>query len=802
MLGKSVGPYQILEKLGAGGMGEVFLGHDPRLERRVALKCLTAPATVSGDSHARVLREARAVARLTHPHIAGVYDVIEQDDRTFIVMEYVEGISLAAHLAGGPLPAEDVRRIGRQLASALAAAHAQGVIHRDLKPANIQVMRDGSIKVLDFGVAKLTPARTAMVDTTLEGAAERSFGGNPGTPLYMSPEQLSNAPLDARSDIYSAGVILFLMATGRRPFLEGSAVGLALAMASDTPPRAHTLNPLVPLDLSAAIAKTLQRDPAQRFQSARDLQSALTLAESGTSTRGFESGEIKTASRPAPVWARRWPLAAAAAVLLLIGVSIKPLLNRLSPVAPPPVAVEPGIAVLPLANLSGDPEQEYVADGMTEAVIAELGRVKSLRVLSRRSVMRYKSTVTPVPQIAKELGVGAVITGSVVRTGNQVHVTVALVQPSPERYLWSATYDRNVGDLLTLSSEVARTAVRNMATAVTPQEQEVLARARHVNADAQQAYLMGRYFWNKRTKGDNDRAIQEFKRAIAIDPQTALAYAGLADCFVIAWDNGYVAPEEAYREAKANATRALEIDEGIAEAHASLGAVYSFGLFWSPAEQEFRRALALNPGYATAYQWYALNLSTLGRHTEAVAEARRALELDPLSPLQNVFLGQRLYYAGDYPAAVVQLTRALDLDPNFSFGHDVLGRVYVEQREFAAAVREFERAFKLEPDNFRGELGYGYAVKGDKAAATRLLQEMLAASRVRYVEPKQIAYVYMGLGDRDRALEWLTKAYLASEGVVKDFAIDPRLSPVGGDPRFLALLRKGGLTFNPGRART
>jgi len=439
---------------------------------------------------------------------------------------------------------------------------------------------------------------------------------------------------------------------------------------------------------------------------------------------------------------------------------------------------------------------------MTEAVIAELGRVKSLRVLSRRSVMRYKSTVTPVPQIAKELGVGAVITGSVVRTGNQVHVTVALVQPSPERYLWSATYDRNVGDLLTLSSEVARTAVRNMATAVTPQEQEVLARARHVNADAQQAYLMGRYFWNKRTKGDNDRAIQEFKRAIAIDPQTALAYAGLADCFVIAWDNGYVAPEEAYREAKANATRALEIDEGIAEAHASLGAVYSFGLFWSPAEQEFRRALALNPGYATAYQWYALNLSTLGRHTEAVAEARRALELDPLSPLQNVFLGQRLYYAGDYPAAVVQLTRALDLDPNFSFGHDVLGRVYVEQREFAAAVREFERAFKLEPDNFRGELGYGYAVKGDKAAATRLLQEMLAASRVRYVEPKQIAYVYMGLGDRDRALEWLMKAYQASEGVVKDFAIDPRLSPVGGDPRFLALLRKGGLTFNPGRART
>ena len=271
---------------------------------------------------------------------------------------------------------------------------------------------------------------------------------------------------------------------------------------------------------------------------------------------------------------------------------------------------------------------------------------------------------------------------------------------------------------------------------------------------------------------------------------------------MIAWDNGYVPPEEAYREAKANATKALEIDEGIAEAHASLGAVYSFGLLWGPAEREFRRALELNPGYATAHQWYALNLSTLGRHAEAVAEARRALDLDPLSPLQNVFLGQRLYYAGDYAGAVVQLKRALDLDPGFSFGHDVLGRVYVEQREFAAAVQEFERAFKLEPDNFRGELGYGYAMKGDTAAATRVLEELLAASRLHYVEPKQIAYVYVGLGDRDRAIEWLTKAYQASEGVVKDFAIDPRLGPIGADPRFVALLRKGGLTFNPGRSRT
>jgi len=794
-------------------MGEVFLGHDSRLDRRVALKRLTAGQSDTPDGRARILREARAVARLTHANIAAVYDVLEEGDRTYIVMEYVEGISLAAHVAGGPRPSREIREVGRQLASALAAAHAQGVIHRDLKPANIQVMRDGSIKVLDFGVAKLVaPIPTGIETTSAEPAVDKTIAGNPGTPVYMAPEQLMSRPIDARSDIYSAGVILYLMATGRRPYEETTAVNLALAMNAGPPPPARSLNPLIPLELSEVIAKALERDPAKRFQTARELDAALAGMESTKrpAELGFAAPDATTELvRSRPPRSMRWLwLMAAAAILLAVGVAERSaVLSKLGlggASAPSTKTIaEAGIAVLPFANLSADPNQEYIAEGLTEAVITELGRVRSLRVISRRSMMRYKQTTAPVPQIAKELGVGAVMTGSVSRTGDQVHLTVALVQPSPERQLWSDTYDRSVGDMVTLSGEVAQAAVRQLQAAVTPQERAQLAKPRPVNAAAQQAYLLGRYYWNRRTRSDIERAIAEFLRAIAIDPSAALAYAGLADCYVIAWDNGYVSPADAYREAKSNATKALQLDDQIAEAHASLGAVYSFGLFWSPAEQEFRRALELNPGYATAHQWYALNLSTLGRHAEAVAEARRALELDPLSPIQNLFFGQRLYYAGDYGAATVQVKKALALEPDFTFAHAVLGRIYVQQHAYAAALEEMQQAARGDDEQaFLGDLGYVYAVNGDRKAAERVLAQLQDLSKQRFVEPQAIADVYLGLGDFDGAVTWFEKAYQVSEGVIKDLAIDPRLTPISQNPRFVDLLKKSGLTFNPGRAQS
>jgi TolB-like protein/Flp pilus assembly protein TadD len=622
----------------------------------------------------------------------------------------------------------------------------------------------------------------------------------------MAPEQLLSRPIDARCDIYSAGVIVFLMATGRRPYEETTAVGLALAMNAGPAPSAHSINPLVPVDLSDAIAKALECDPARRYQSARELDAALAATE-GTKTPVAVSPDATTRLFPAiGSKSRRWIWPVAAAALLTFGVVARPRLLSWLGLGSAPATIankiaESGIAVLPLANLSGDPNQEYVADGMTEAIIAELGRVRSLRVISRQSVMRYKKTTTGVPQIADELGVTAVITGSVARSGDQLHVTVALVQPSPERQLWSETYDRSVAEMLTLSSEVAQAAARQVQATVTPEEQAQLARARPVNAASYQAYLLGRYFWNKRTKLDIDRAIVEFTRAIALDPNSALAYAGMADCYLIAWDNGYLSPQEAYREGKANASKAIRLDDTIAEAHSSLAAIYYFSALWGPSEQEFRRALALNPGYATAHQWLALTLSTLGRHAEAIAESRRALDLDPISAVRNAQLGQRLYFAGDYPAAVAQLKKAIQLDPALLFAHDLLGRTYVEQKQYAAAVAEFEEASRLEgKPNY--DLAYGHAVAGNRSAATTILNQLLDEVKRGEAYPNFVAMVYVGLGQYDDAIEWYTKAYQQDEGVVRDLAIDPRLTPISRDPRFIALLQKSGLTFSPGRPRS
>ena len=772
-------------------MGEVYLGHDPRLERRVALKCLIASGATRDEDQARILREARAAARLNHPNIAAVYDVLQQDDRTFIVMEYVEGESLATRMSRERIPIDQVRAIGRQLASALGAAHAQGVIHRDLKPANIHVAPDGTVKVLDFGVAKIEHTAGSRVEHTVSAQ-------NPGTPVYMSPEQLFGQPLDPRSDVYSAGVILYQLATGLRPFDELNPVPLALAMQSRDPKPPHLVSPDVPRDLSDITMKMLARDPADRFQSIREVEALLTTTVDASTLLSHPLLRPRVKRRTAV-----WLGVAAAAVLLALAALATLGRSFFRPPAPEPApapsAVD-SIAVLPLENLSADPNQEYLADGMTESIITELGRVRSLRVISRQSMMQFKHTRATVPQIAAQLGVHSVMTGSVMRDGDRLRVTVALMDPAPEHQLWAETYERQVGDVLTLSNEVAQTAVKSVRVMTTPAEVANFAQERLMKPEAQQEYLLGRYFWNRRSKADNDQAMQHFQRAIAVDPNAALAYAGLADCYIVAWDEGYAPPEDAYREAKADAQRAIALDDNVAEAHAALGAVYNFAILWSQSEQEYRRAISLNPGFAKAHQWYSINLGALGRHSEAVDEARRALELDPLSPVQNAFLGRQLFFAGDYAAAEQQLKKTLALAPSLTIAQTFLGRVHLEQGRKDEAIREFEEVERVLQHPVP-QLGYAYAVAGNRPAAERVIRELRDLSQRQYVHTWEIGLIYAGLGDKNAAMDWILKEYREREGVVQDLAIEPGLRLVSDDPRFLAMLRRSGLAYSPGQPK-
>jgi tetratricopeptide (TPR) repeat protein len=679
VVGRSVGPYLILEKLGAGGMGEVFLGHDPRLERRVALKCLSAVASGSAESHTRVLREARAVARLTHPHIAGIYDVLEQDGRAFIVMEYVEGISLAAHLAGGPLPPAEVRLIGRQLASALAAAHAQGVIHRDLKPANIQVMRDGSIKVLDFGVAKISPSPSTMVDTTID---DHSLGGNPGTPLYMAPEQLAGRPADVRTDLYSAGVILFQMATGRRPYLETTAVTLALAMNADPAPAARAINPLVPQELSDAIGKALKRTPDHRYQSARELDAALA-AVSGTSSATRMVGAPDGGATKAVGFARRhrWTLAAIVVVLFLIGLAVRwPLMtgSRLWHAAP--VGVTPArraVAVLPLDNLSGDPSKEYLGTGVADTLTMALSKMPGLTVLSRSEVQEVSRREHDVRKVARDLDVAYVVDGSVQQAGDRLRITLRVIRPDGT-VAWSDAYEDQTAAVFAMHRTMAVDLVTQMEGRSS--EGADLTVPATASVDALTAYWQGRAALDKAvSEADFRTAAGSFRAAISRDPKFALGYAGLADTL---W--------EQYRVAHDPSLPRQALDAGLT-------------------------ALALDPRQPATRVAVATVYQGLGQNDEAAEQLHRALDLQPSNDDAHRILSRVLMAQGKSEQAVDELLQALAYRPRSLTTHNALGRLYFELRRLPEAAATFERAVAIAPNDARAYLSLGavYLAMGD-----------------------------------------------------------------------------------------
>jgi serine/threonine-protein kinase len=744
----------------------VFLGHDPRLDRLVALKCLTSAESATADGRARILREARAAARLTHANIAGVYDVLEDGDRTFIVMEYVDGISLAAHLAGGPRPPEEVRAVGRQLASALAAAHAQGVIHRDLKPANIQLMRDGSIKVLDFGVAKLThPAPTNVKTTSGEVVVDKTIAGNPGTPIYMAPEQLLSRPSDARSDIYSAGAILFLMATGRRPYEETTAVGLALAMNAGAAPAAHTMNPLVSIELSEAIAKALERDPAKRYQSARELESALA-AMSGTSaaTRPVNATADDDGDSRAPAASkhrRRWKrvVAAAAGLLLLLGWAGASFRQRRALAPSALTTARRAVAVLPLENLSGDQSKGYLGAGVAETLTMALSKMPRLTVLSRSEVQDALRRERDVRKVARDLDVSFVVDGSVQQAGDRLRITLRLVR-SDGTVAWSDAYEDDTAAIFALHRTMAADLVTHMEGRVS--DGADLTVPTTASVDALTAYWQGRAIADRAVSDADFRAAAEsFRGAIARDPNFALGFAGLAETL---WQQYQVTHDPALpRQALDAGLTALRLDPGQPATRVAVATVYQGIGQNDAAADQLRRALELQPSNDTAHRVLARVLAAQGKSEQAVAEMEQAVAYRPRSSANYNALGGLYYQLRRLPEAAVAFQHALEIVPNDARTYLNIGAVYLEIGDFSRAIDMFDRSSRIAPTGLAlSNLGTAYYRLGRFGDAVNAYERALRLDAKSPTLHGNLGDAYVRLGRKaDAAVEFTAARELA-----------------------------------------
>jgi eukaryotic-like serine/threonine-protein kinase len=799
MIGQTLTHYRIVSLLGKGGMGEVYLGEDTTLRRKVALKLLPAAFTSDRERLRRFEQEARAVSALNHPNIITIYEIgqvpTEAGGMRYLVTEYIEGETLRQWTEREPLILSRALDIAAQVASALAAAHAAGITHRDIKPENVMVRPDGLVKVLDFGLAKLTGERTGEWRSVRAGdlatlAPTPPLSTDPGmlmgTVGYMSPEQVRGEDADAPSDIFSFGCVLYEMVTGRRAFARQSAAETMAAILQDEPPEIAASDKDLPCELDRLIRHCLEKSPAERFQSARDLGFALREMSSGSSL-------VKSVSAPARAHAHpldhRAVWLAAALALLLLSVALYLFTGRGKTID--------SLAILPFANASANPDAEYLSDGIAESIISSLSQLPRLRVMARSTVHRYKGQEIDPRKVGRDLHVDAVLTGNLIQRGETLIIKMELVKVEDGSQLWGEQYQRKFSDVLAVQAEIAKQISEKLRLKLTGEERQRLTKVYTENAEAYQLYLKGRYYWNRRTPESLNKSIEYFQQATDKDPNYALGYAGLADSYsMLGSPVGGVSPREKFPKAKAAALKALELDDTLAEAYAALILVrLRYDWDWLAAEKEIKRAVELNPNYSMTHQLYADYLRVMGRPDEAIAEIKRAQELEPLSLNTNAVVGVHLYFARQYDQAIEQCQKTLDLDQNFAPAHLFLGWAYVQKARYEEAIAAVKKATSLSPSEPRSvsALGYAYAMSGQTGEAMNILDQLKELSRRRYISPHDRAIIYAGLGEKEQAFAWLDKAYADRSWPLPLLKVDPRFDSLRSDPRFADLVRRIGL---------
>jgi serine/threonine-protein kinase len=819
--GTRLGRYEIRSQLGAGGMGEVYLARDTKLERMTALKVLPAEVAADRNRMSRFVQEAKAASALNHPNILTIYEIDEVDHLHFIATEFIDGVTLRQRIKSTPLNLYDAVDVGAQIASALAAAHTAGIIHRDIKPENIMLRRDGLVKVLDFGLAKLSER---LPRDSVDTEAPTTFKTNPGTVLgtavYMSPEQARGLEVDARTDIFSLAVVLYEMVAARLPFAGSTPSEVVSSILSEKEPQPLArYSSEAPDELERIVSKALHKKRDERYQTIKDMLLDLNslkqeldfekrLERSGQprskskSSNGEQAGTRTVAeSAVRATVGEKGPISGfrlhqstviiAIAALLIVAVAEAYIhLGR-----PPATAID-SIAVLPFVNASGDPNMEYLSDGLPESLMNSLSQLPNLKVMSRNSTFRYKGNEQDAEKVGKELNVRAVLTGSLKQIGDEIVIGVSLDDALDSHHIWGAQYDRKVSDLLSVQHEIARDITGNLRLKLSGTDESRLSKRYTENPEAYQLYLKGRFYSNKRTGEAARKSIEYFQQAIEKDPNYALGYAGLADAYFLLTAFSDSPPQESIPKSKAAAKRALELDESLAEAHASLAsALFFYDRNFPEAEREFQRAIELNPNYATAHHWYGVTyLAKMERFDEAIAELKRAQELDPLSLIINADLGNTYIQARQYDKAIEQLQKTIEMDQSFYFAHWQLGVAHEMKGDFQNAIAEYQKARQLNDDPWvLALLGHVSAAIGRRDEALKILDQLKQISKQRFVHPYGIALVYAGLGEKDQAFQWLEKSYQDHEPRITRLKVDPLMDGLRSDPRFADLVKRIGL---------